>query len=76
MSNNDEHLPGRGLLGWLGRQVGHVKRALSSDVGSKRLYRNETIEEEPHPQQPNLTLRRTTIDEAILKEKSDPSTPA
>ena len=40
--------PDNGLLGWLGRQVAHVRKAWEdvSDVsGSKTIYRNSKIEE-------------------------------
>jgi hypothetical protein len=35
----------------------------------KVVYRDGKVEEVPHPQDPNVTLRRTTIDEAIVKKK-------
>ncbi len=62
------------FLGWLGRQVGFVHKAVKTDVTKKPapppkvLYRADNVEEAPHPQQPNMTLRRTTIDEVIKKE--------
>lgn len=56
--------PGKGFLGWLGRQVGYVKMAIDTDV-SNRLYEQRKMEEHPHPEDPNLVLRRTTIDEVI-----------
>ena len=59
--------PGKGLFGWLGRQVGHVKKAVQTDPAApKTLYRNEKVEEVPHPENPNIKLRRTTIDEAVI----------
>jgi hypothetical protein len=67
--DGDDSKPGRGFLGWLGRQVGHVRKALKSEPGVKQVYRNESIEEQPHPHDPNVTLRRTTIDEAIVEKK-------
>ncbi len=67
--------PGKGFFGWLGRQVGHVKTAVKTDVAKKSadkkidekavIYRNDAVEEAPHPQDSKLTLRRTTIDEVI-----------
>jgi hypothetical protein len=62
---------GNGFFGWLGRQVGFVKKAVQTDVtkAPKVVYRDGKIEEMPHPQDPNVTLRRTTIDEAIVKKK-------
>jgi len=66
-------LPGKGFLGWLGRQVGYVKRAVRTDVTAKpqsaerKVYENLTVEESAHPENPNLKLRRTIIDEAIDK---------
>ena len=62
---------GNGFFGWLGRQVGFVKKAVQTDVTKtpKVVYRDGKVEEIPHPQDPNVTLRRTTIDEAIVKKK-------
>jgi hypothetical protein len=60
--------PGKGFFGWLGRQVGYVKKAVTADV-SQRLYEQRKIEQQPHPEDPNLLLRRTTIDEVI--ERND-----
>lgn len=64
------------LLGWLGRQVGHVKRAVKADVTTpappppkpkpKVVYRDNKIEEAAHPTQPGVKLRRTVIDEVIV----------
>jgi hypothetical protein len=62
-----QKLPGDGLLGWLGRQVAHIKNALNADVSkSKTLYRNSKTEEKPLPQNPNVKLRRTVIDEVVV----------
>ena len=63
--------PARGFFGWLGRQIGYVKKAVESEVGEKKIYRNEQVEQQPHPQDPNVTLRRTTIDEVIVKKQSN-----
>jgi hypothetical protein len=62
-----EQLPGKGFLGWLGRQVGYVARAVKSDAGGgKTVYRDQKVEETRLPQDPSVTLRRTTIDEVIV----------
>ena len=61
--------PGGGFLGWLGRQVGYVKKAVKTDVTQKIVHREEKVEEAPLPQDPNVTLRRTVIDEVIVKKK-------
>jgi hypothetical protein len=63
--------PGRGFFGWLGRQIGYVKKAVVSDVGQQKIYRNEKVEQQPHPDNPNVTLRRTTIDEVIVDKQSN-----
>lgn len=66
MSDTHNQLPGKGLLGWLGRQVGYVKGAVKHDVGGpKTIYKQQRVEEVPLPKQPNVTLRRTTIDEVV-----------
>jgi hypothetical protein len=68
-ANNGEKLPGKGLLGWLGRQVGYVTKALKADVssdGSKTIYRDCKVEEKPLPNDPAVKLRRTVIDEVVV----------
>ena len=64
---------GKGFLGWLGRQVGYVKKAVQTEVPAppKKVYENKVVEEAPHPDDPNIVLRRTIIDEAI-KDKQKP----
>ena len=62
-----EKLPGNGFFGWLGRQVGHVKKAVQTDVAAQQVtYRKEKVEEVRHPEDPAVKLRRTTIDEVIV----------
>ncbi len=61
--------PDNSFFGWLGRQVGHVKKAVHVDPAQpapKVIYRNDKIEEKPMPNQPGVKLRRTTIDEVIV----------
>ena len=73
----DPAQPGSGFLGWLGRQVGYVKKAVKTDVEKpalpqtepqKVLYKNATVEETIDPRDPNVKLRRTIIDEAVKHE--------
>ena len=75
--------PGEGLFGWLGRQVGHVKKAVRTDVEAKGddpanqvVYRKDTVHEAPHPENPDLKLRRTVIDEVIVDPAPKPLLPA
>jgi hypothetical protein len=66
--------PGKGLLGWLGRQVGHVRKAITTDVGApETIYRDKKVEEQPLPQDPNVKLRRTVIDEVVVDRKAKSS---
>lgn len=58
-----------GFLGWLGRQVGFVKKAIKTDVGKKTIHREQRVEEAKVPEQPDVTLRRTVIDEVIVEKK-------
>jgi hypothetical protein len=62
---------GNGFLGWLGRQVGYVKKAVETEVPEPptKVYENKTVEEVAHPENPRITLRRTVIDEAIEEKK-------
>ena len=55
---------GTGFLGWLGRQIGYVRHAVKTDVTQQIVHREEKIEEAKLPDKPNVTLRRTVIDEA------------
>lgn len=57
------------FFSWLGRQVGHVKKAVQTDVNApqpKIVYSKEKVEEKEMPDKPGVTLRRTTIDEVIV----------
>jgi hypothetical protein len=65
-----EPVPGKGFFGWLGRQVGYVKRAVHTDPSRQKVYENRTVEEAALPQDPNVKLRRTTIDEVIVEKKT------
>jgi len=78
--NSPNRLPGNGLLGWLGRQVAYVRKALGTDVStSETIYRDCKIEEKPLPQDPKVKLRRTVIDEVVVErnppEPSQKKTP-
>jgi hypothetical protein len=56
------------FLGWLGRQVGHVKKAVKTPTPSV-VYRKETVHEARVEGQPQQVLRRTVIDEVIVDPK-------
>jgi hypothetical protein len=76
-----ENKTGDGFFGWLGRQLGHVKKAVQTKVETEAekqaqgdpenqvVYRNDRVEEMPHPESPDLKLRRTVIDEVIVDKK-------
>lgn len=57
-----------GFMRWLGRQVGFVRSALSVNVSERAVYRQADVREEPMPGKPGVLLRRTTIDEVVVKE--------
>jgi hypothetical protein len=81
MSDNPPQLPGDGFWGWLGRQLGHVKKAVKTEVEQEAekqadgdpenqvVYQNQVVQEAPHPENPDLKLRRTVIDEVIVEKK-------
>ena len=70
--NAGDPLPGKGFLGWLGRQIGYVSKAVHYDpAGPKTIYRASSVEEKPLPEDPKVRLRRTTIDEVIVKKGND-----
>lgn len=68
--------PDNSVFGWLGRQIGHVKKAVKTDVKAKPakppkarpkvVYRDNTVQEAAHPTEPGVKLRRTVIDEVIV----------
>jgi hypothetical protein len=60
---------GDGFFGCLGRQVGYVKKAVKADVTKQIVHREEKVEEAKLPQDPNVTLRRTVIDEVIVDKQ-------
>jgi hypothetical protein len=67
-------LPGNGLLGWLGRQVAYIRKAMKTDVAaSKTVYRDCRTEEMPLPEDPKVKLRRTVIDEVVVDRDPGPS---
>ena len=59
------------MVGWLGRQVGHVRAALATPVSDKRIYRRKRTEQKQVPGRPDVMVRRTVIDELIV-EKDQP----
>ena len=72
MPKPSDNQPGRGLFGWLGRQVGHVAKAVRTDVVPPPpavVHRAEVVQESPHPTRPGVVLRRTTVDEVIVDPK-------
>jgi hypothetical protein len=60
--------PGKGWLGWLGRQVGYVRKAVHTDPvpPPKVIHRKNHVEEKELPSQPGVKFRRTVIDEVIV----------
>lgn len=65
-------LPGRGLLGWLGRQAGYVRKAVVTPVEPETrpdavVFQSERVEEAELPGKPGVVLRRTTRDEVVIR---------
>lgn len=56
------------FMHWLGRQVGHVRKAIRTNVTEQVIYRKDAVSEQPLPGQPDITLRRTTIDEVVVRK--------
>ncbi len=82
--SNRKKLPGEGFLGWLGRQVGYVSKAVKHPVpgpperapvdappGAQTIYRDRKVVEQPMPGRPGVLLRRTVIDEAVVENDRD-----
>lgn len=66
-----EQQPGRGFFGWLGRQIGYVRKAARSRVGDKVVHRQTSTHEAQLPEQPGVKLRRTVIDEVIVEPRKE-----
>lgn len=84
MSERSKKLPGEGFLGWLGRQVGYVRNAVRHPAAgdalappvdapppAQTIYRDSKVIEQPMPGRPEVLLRRTVIDEAVMKNDND-----
>ncbi|MBV8780055.1 MAG: hypothetical protein JO353_01545 [Phycisphaerae bacterium] len=69
--SSDASLPGRGLFGWLGRQVGYVRHAIRHEPAEKSeaIFRSSSVREQPLPDMPHVKLRRTTIDEVVIEKQ-------
>ena len=63
---DDEPLPGKGLFGWLGRQVGHVRAAVRHDPMT--LAKRTIVDDRRDPDRPGIVFRRTTTDEVRREE--------
>ena len=71
--------PGEGLWGWLGRQVGHVKKAVKTDVTKKAPAKQEggataaTGDAKPQPQPPaeekSVVYREEKAEEVELPDQ-------
>ncbi len=61
-------LPGKGLFGWLGRQIGHVSAAVRHDPMT--VAKKTHVSEARDPEQPGIVFRRTTTDE-VRREETD-----
>lgn len=54
------------FMNWLGRQLGHVTKAVKTDV-PQVVYKKTTVQEAQMPDRPEETLRRTTVDEVLVQ---------
>ncbi|MEM7806917.1 MAG: hypothetical protein AAF561_02260 [Planctomycetota bacterium] len=52
---------GKGFFGWLGRQIGHVGKAIKTDV--EVVAKKTQVDESVDADHPGLVFRRTTTDE-------------
>jgi hypothetical protein len=70
-------------MGWLGRQLGYLRGAIRVHPASLQpqplatpqppqvVYRKDQVAEAPLPGRPDVTLRRTTIDEVIVQPNKE-----
>jgi hypothetical protein len=56
------------FMNWLGRQLGHVTKAVKTDVPAV-VYKKTTVHEASLADRPNETIRRTVIDEVVRREE-------
>jgi len=54
---------------WLGRQIGYVRKAIHTPVPAREIFRRNHVQEQTHPANPNITLRRVVTDELIVKKE-------
>jgi hypothetical protein len=57
----------KGIGGWLGRQLGHIRHAVNAPVTEKTVYKRQSVQQVPVA--PNVTARRTVTDELIVEHK-------
>ncbi len=60
----------KNFMGWLGRQVGYVKKAVVTPV-PEVVYRKETVNEARVEGTSDHVMRRTTVDEVVVEKKSE-----
>ena len=68
-STADGRLPGKGLFGWLGRQVGHVAAAIRHDPMT--VAKKTEVDDRRDPAHPGVVFRRTVVDE-VRRDEVDP----
>ena len=56
------------FFGWLGRQIGHVKKAVKTEV-PQVVYKKTTVHEAKLPERPNEIIRRTVVDEIVRRDE-------
>jgi len=59
------------FFGWLGRQIGHVTKAVKTEV-PQVVYKKTTVHEAKLPDRPNEIIRRTVVDEVVREPKKQP----
>ena len=62
------------FFGWLGRQIGHVTKAVKTEV-PQVVYKKTTVHEASLPDRPDEKIRRTIVDEVIREGKSEARNP-
>lgn len=60
------------FFNWIGRQIGFVSGAVRKNPPDEPIIAHceTTVQEATPPGQPNVTLRRTTIDQVIIKPEN------
>jgi hypothetical protein len=62
-------MAGDSLWNWFGRQIGHVKKAVTTDVTKPALPKKPPVEQPPMPEAPKVIYREEKAEEVDLPDR-------